>query len=74
MGTYEKACVPWSEKTTPWDFGHELLEPDLDRIAPSLKWVLNISPHSKMLVSAASLMVHLHSRLMAIHLLVRSEA
>jgi dimethylglycine dehydrogenase len=37
MGTYEKACVPWSEKTTPWDFGHELLEPDIDRIAPSLE-------------------------------------
>ena len=37
MGTYEKACRPWSEKTTPWDFGHELLEPDIDRIAPSLE-------------------------------------
>lgn len=37
MGTYEAACVPWSEKTTPWDFGHELLEPDIDRIAPSLE-------------------------------------
>ncbi|MDN5929378.1 MAG: FAD-dependent oxidoreductase [Hyphomicrobiales bacterium] len=37
MGTYEKACKPWSEKTTPWDFGHELLEPDIDRIAPSLE-------------------------------------
>ena len=37
MGTYEKACVPWSETTTPWDFGHELLEPDIDRIAPSLE-------------------------------------
>ncbi|MEQ9811675.1 MAG: glycine cleavage T C-terminal barrel domain-containing protein, partial [Azospirillaceae bacterium] len=37
MGTYEKAGVPWSEKTTPWDFGHELLAPDLDRIAPSLE-------------------------------------
>ena len=36
MGTYEKACVPWSERETPWDFGHELLEPDIDRIAPSL--------------------------------------
>ena len=23
--------------TTPWDFGHELLPPDLDRIAPSLE-------------------------------------
>jgi dimethylglycine dehydrogenase len=37
MGTYEKACVPWSEKTTPWEFGHELLPPDIDRIAPSLE-------------------------------------
>ena len=37
MGTYERACVPWSELETPWDFGHELLEPDIDRIAPSLE-------------------------------------
>ena len=37
VGTYEKACKPWSPKTTPWDFGHELLEPDLDRITPSLE-------------------------------------
>ena len=37
MGTYEKACVPWSEKDTPWEFGHQLLEPDIDRIAPSLE-------------------------------------
>lgn len=37
LGTYEKACKPWSPRTTPWDFGHELLAPDLDRIAPSLE-------------------------------------
>jgi dimethylglycine dehydrogenase len=37
LGTYEKACRPWSPKTTPADFGHELLTPDLDRIAPSLE-------------------------------------
>lgn len=37
MGTYEKACRPWSEYNTPWEFGHELLEPDIDRIAPSLE-------------------------------------
>jgi dimethylglycine dehydrogenase len=37
MGTYEKACVPWSERETPWEFGHELLQPDIDRIAPSLE-------------------------------------
>jgi dimethylglycine dehydrogenase len=36
IGTYEKACVPWSPKDTPWDFGHELLQPDFDRIGPSL--------------------------------------
>ncbi len=37
MGTYEKAGVPWSPKETPWDFGHELLEPDLDRITGELE-------------------------------------
>ena len=37
LGTYEKACKPWSPVDTPWDFGHELLPPDLDRIAPSLE-------------------------------------
>ena len=37
MGTYEKAGAPWSPKETPWDFGHELLQPDIDRIAPSLE-------------------------------------
>ena len=36
MGTYEQAGKPWSPHNTPWDFGHELLEPDIDRIAPSL--------------------------------------
>jgi dimethylglycine dehydrogenase len=37
LGTYEKAAKPWSPVNTPWDFGHELLAPDLDRIAPSLE-------------------------------------
>ena len=37
IGTYEKAGVPWAERDTPWDFAHELLPPDLDRIAPSLE-------------------------------------
>jgi dimethylglycine dehydrogenase len=37
MGTYEKACKAWSEHETPWSFGHELLQPDIDRIAPSLE-------------------------------------
>ena len=37
LGTYEKACVPWQPRQTPWDFGTQLLVPDLDRIAPSLE-------------------------------------
>jgi dimethylglycine dehydrogenase len=37
MGTYERAGTPWSEVTTPWDFGQDLLPNDLERIAPSLE-------------------------------------
>lgn len=37
LGTYEKACKPWSPIETPWNFGHELLQPDIDRITPSLE-------------------------------------
>ncbi|MDQ0321425.1 dimethylglycine dehydrogenase [Pararhizobium capsulatum DSM 1112] len=37
MGTYEKACRPWSPITTPWDFGHELLAEDLERISSELE-------------------------------------
>ena len=36
VGTYEKHGKPWSEHTTPWDFGHELLPDDLDRIGDNL--------------------------------------
>ena len=37
MGTYERHGVPWSPEQTPWDFGAQLLTPDLDRIADSLE-------------------------------------
>ena len=37
LGTYEKNCVPWSERETPWDFGQNLLPNDLERIAPELE-------------------------------------
>jgi dimethylglycine dehydrogenase len=37
VGTYERAGVPWSQRTTPWDFGQDLLPNDLERIAPSLE-------------------------------------
>ena len=37
LGTYERACVPWSPRQTPWDFSMRLLPPDLDRISDSLE-------------------------------------
>jgi dimethylglycine dehydrogenase len=37
LGTYERAATPWSPKETPWDFGQDLLQPDLERISPSLE-------------------------------------
>ncbi|MEL6600832.1 MAG: FAD-dependent oxidoreductase [Pseudomonadota bacterium] len=37
LGTYERAATPWMPTDTPWDFGSELLQPDFDRIAPSLE-------------------------------------
>ena len=36
LGTYERHGTPWSRRQTPWDFGAQLLDPDLDRIAESL--------------------------------------
>ncbi|MFV2038612.1 MAG: FAD-dependent oxidoreductase [Acidimicrobiales bacterium] len=36
LGTYERHGVPWSPRETPWDFGSQLLAPDLDRIAENL--------------------------------------
>ncbi len=36
IGTYEKNGVPWSPRTTPWDFSYTLLNPDMDRIADNL--------------------------------------
>ncbi|MBS0366675.1 MAG: GcvT family protein [Proteobacteria bacterium] len=36
LGTYERAGVPWSPQSTPWDFAQSLLPNDLERIAPSL--------------------------------------
>ena len=37
MGTYERNGKPWSKRTTPWDFGQNLLPDDLDRISDSLE-------------------------------------
>ncbi|WP_136657799.1 FAD-dependent oxidoreductase [Nitratireductor sp. XY-223] len=37
LGTYEPRSTPWKVGGTPQDFGHELLAPDLDRIADRLE-------------------------------------
>ncbi len=37
IGIYEQKAVPWAVNGTPWDFGHELLNDDLDRVAEPLE-------------------------------------
>ncbi len=36
IGIYEQDCDPWAVDGTPWEFGHELLNDNLDRIAEPL--------------------------------------
>ncbi len=37
LGTYEPTSTPWMVAGTPAEFGHELLNPDLDRISDRLE-------------------------------------
>ncbi len=37
LGTYEPVGVPWKVGVTPQDFGHELLQPNLEHIADRLE-------------------------------------
>lgn len=37
LGTYEQVGTPWKVDGTPWDFGHELLPPNLENIADRLE-------------------------------------
>ena len=37
IGIYEQKAVPWAVNGTPWDFGHELLNDDLERVAEPLE-------------------------------------
>ncbi len=37
IGFYEQNCVPWAVDGTRWDFGHELLDENLDRIGDSME-------------------------------------
>ena len=36
IGFYEQPCEPWSVDGTPWDFGHELLNDQFDKIEDSV--------------------------------------
>ncbi|NVK31837.1 MAG: FAD-dependent oxidoreductase [Gammaproteobacteria bacterium] len=44
IGFYEQQCDPWAVNGTPWDFGHELLDNNLDRIGDSLAFAFQRYP------------------------------
>ena len=44
LGTYEPVGVPWKVGGTPMDFGHELLQPNLDHIADRLELAFDRIP------------------------------
>jgi len=44
IGFYEQECVPWAVDGTRWDFGHELLTENLDRIGDSMETAFNRFP------------------------------
>ncbi len=44
LGTYEPVGVPWRVDGTPWDFGHELLNPNLEHIADRLELAFSRIP------------------------------
>jgi len=44
LGTYEPRSTPWSLDGTPQNFGHDLLDPKLDRIADRLELVFERIP------------------------------
>ncbi|MEL6119654.1 MAG: FAD-dependent oxidoreductase [Pseudomonadota bacterium] len=44
LGTYEPVGVPWKVDGTPMDFGHELLQPNLDHIADRLELAFDRIP------------------------------
>lgn len=44
IGFYEQNCVPWGVDGTRWDFGHELLDANLDRISDSMETAFHRYP------------------------------
>jgi dimethylglycine dehydrogenase len=44
IGFYEQPCRPWAVDGTPWDFGHELLPDDFDKIEDSIEFAYKRFP------------------------------
>ena len=44
IGFYEQPCRPWAVNGTPWDFGHELLADDFDKIEDSIAFAYKRFP------------------------------
>jgi dimethylglycine dehydrogenase len=44
IGFYEKPCEPWSVDGTPWNFGHELLNEQWDKIEDSVNFAYRRFP------------------------------
>ncbi len=44
IGFYEQPCRPWAVDGTPWNFGHELLPDDFDKIEDSIAFAFKRFP------------------------------
>ncbi|WP_397543939.1 FAD-dependent oxidoreductase [Roseovarius salis] len=44
IGFYEQPCRPWAVDGTPWNFGHELLPDDFDKIEDSIAFAYRRFP------------------------------
>jgi dimethylglycine dehydrogenase len=44
IGFYEQTCEPWAVDGTPWDFGHELLNDQFDKIEDSVAFAYRRFP------------------------------
>lgn len=44
IGFYEQPCKPWAVNGTSWDFGHELLPDNLDKIEASIEFAYRRFP------------------------------
>ncbi len=44
IGFYEQPCKPWAVDGTPWDFGHELLPDNFDKITQSIEFAYKRFP------------------------------